>query len=427
MHAPLSRRALLASLSTTAATVAAGCISLTNPGSRPSDGQQPSNARSEQAEISLPAEAAWTTYGFGSGHTGHNPNAVGVGETPSQVWESRVDGIYTLREPAVADGRLFVGSATSMWAFDATTGESEWTRDLDSMPHQYPPTYRDDTLYAVSKETSGVNNPASGTVWALAPDNGYTRWRTDLPVTSTVAHDEERLYVAALADERGFVQALHADDGERAWRFDVPDASRSYVTGTPAYTDDTLFVTATHVADDGSRTGALYALAPSDGSIEWQATIDEAATLTPVIADSTVFVTGRSGTVRAFTTAGDSKWSRQAGADVYTRPTYADGRLFVLTAGDIVAFDDAGTELWRAGNERTQTSGMTVAGDTLYVGGEPLLALNVNDGSIRFEIAEGAFHGSYGPPIAVDDVLYAGICIKREPSSKYDNYVRAFV
>ncbi|WP_059057991.1 outer membrane protein assembly factor BamB family protein [Halobacterium hubeiense] len=108
-------------------------------------------------------------------------------------------------------------------------------------------------------------------------------------------------------------------------------------------------------------------------------------------------------------------------------PAVAGGRLFVLTADDIVAYDDAGDEDWRAASDRTQLTGMAFGGGTLYVGGEPVFALDAETGAVQFELTEDVFHLTYGAPIVVDDVLYAGICIKDEAGAMYDNSVRAFV
>jgi len=412
-----SRRALLGALGAAAAT--AGCTA-------PADLASPQSSDTDSApEISLADGAGWTTHGYTTAHTGHNPDASGVASDPTQVWEGFVDGIYTLREPAVAGGRLFVGSGESTWAFDAATGEPEWDTDLGALPHQYPPTYRDDTLFVVAKASGGVNTDLPGSVRALDPADGSQQWRTDLPVTSTVAHDGEWLYVAAKEDKQGYVQALDPASGERGWRFDVP-APRSYVLGTPAYADGTLYVTATHLADDGRTSGALYALDPATGTASWSMSTEAALPFAPVVADDRIHLVGRDGTVQTVSTDGERGWSADAGADVYTRPTYADGRLFVLTVDDIVAYDDGEVD-WRAASDRTQLTGMAVGGGTLYVGGEPLFALDAETGDVQFELTEDVFHLTYGAPVVVDDVLYAGICIKDEAGAKYDNSVRAFV
>jgi outer membrane protein assembly factor BamB len=419
----LSRRALLAGLGGATAAALAGC-------SAPSRQHRTTKTPSEGSDgpkISLSADDEWTTFGYDSGHSGHNPSATGVGDEAEQVWGSAVEGIYTLREPAVADGRVYVGSDTTMWAFDAVSGERAWDVDLDSMAHQFAPTFCDDTLYAVSKEAGGVNNEAAGYVWALDPESGGTQWKQSLPVTSTVAHDGERLYVAAKVDEQGYVQAFDPATGDRSWRFDVPDAPRSYVTGTPASADGTLFVPATHLADDGTKTGALYALDPETGDVDWTFETASGLPTAPVVVEGRIHLATRGGTVHALTTAGDTEWSMDTGSGILTRPTYADGRLFALTVNDIVALDDAGDEQWRSASDRTQMTGMAVAGDTLYVGGEPLFALDVATGDEIFDIPVGEWHGSYGAPVVVDDVLYAGICIKQTAGAQYDNYVRAYV
>ncbi|MXR21589.1 PQQ-binding-like beta-propeller repeat protein [Halobacterium bonnevillei] len=256
-----SRRALLATVGSAIAATA-GCnapaeSSETSPSNTTADAPDSTDegtdsGASDDREISLSGEDAWTTYGYEAGHSGYNPDAVGPADDPGMVWNSSVEGIYTLREPAVADGRVFVGSDQIMWAFDAMSGDSEWQRNLGGMAHHFSPTYRDDTLYVVAKDASGVNSEAAGSVRALNPETGDRRWASSLPVTSTVAHDGDRLYVAAKADGNGYVQTLDPDSGDRGWRFDVPDASESYVTAVPTYADGTVYVAATKVDGDGS-------------------------------------------------------------------------------------------------------------------------------------------------------------------------------
>jgi len=357
---------------------------------------------------------------------GVNPDASAVGSDASEAWEASVAGIYTLREPAVAGGRLFVGSKETMWAFDATTGGDEWSTYLGGMTHHFAPTYRDGTLYAVSKEAGGVDNGAPGHVHAIEAASGRVTWSKRVPATSTVTHDGSRLYVAGKRDGEGFVRAFDPGTGERGWRFDVAATDRSSVTGAPAYARETLYVPATLLADDGSKAGRPYALDPADGSVDWSVDTGSALSVAPVATEDRVYLAARDGTIHALGHGGGTAWTVDAGARIYSRPTHADGRLLVVTTGDVVAVED-GEEAWRAGSERTQMTGATVAGDTLYVGGEPLFALDIATGDVRFDLPVSEFHGAYGAPVAAGDALFVGVCIKDEMGARYDNYVRAYV
>src|SRR6056297_316027 len=100
----LSRRALLVGLGA-AASAAAGCTTPSK--SRTATQTAVESGGPDESALSLSGDDAWTTYGYEPGHTGFNPDAAAVGSDASQVWEASVEGIYTLREPAVADGRLF--------------------------------------------------------------------------------------------------------------------------------------------------------------------------------------------------------------------------------------------------------------------------------------------------------------------------------
>lgn len=422
-----SRRALLAGLGAAAAGAAAGCTAPSKPRSTDQQAARDGASGGESTSpLSLSGGEAWTTYGYEPGHTGFNPDASAVGSDAGMAWEAGVEGIYTLREPAVAEGRLFVGSKETMYAFDAETGEDAWTAYLGGMAHHFAPTYRDGTLYAVSKEAGGVDNGAPGHVHAIEADSGTVTWSKSVPATSTVAHDGSRLYVAGKRGGSAFVRALDPADGERGWRFDVTETGRSSVTGTPAHAQETLYVPATLLADDGSAAGRLYALDPETGDTQWSVGTEGALSVAPAATDDRVYLAGRDGTIRALTHDGETAWTVDAGADIYSRPTYADGRLFVVTTGDVVAVDDGGEEAWRAGSERTQMTGATVAGDTLYVGGEPLFGLDTATGDARFDLPVSDFHGAYGAPVAAGDALFVGICIKDQLGARYDNYVRAY-
>jgi len=420
----LSRRALLAGLGAAAAAVA-GCTTPSK--SRTATQTAVESGGPDDPSLSLSGDDAWTTYGYEPGHTGFNPAASSVGSDADQVWGARVEGIYTLREPAVADGRLFVGSKESMWAFDAATGEPEWTTYLGGMAHHFAPTHRDGTLYTVAKEAGGVNNGAPGRVQAIDPASGDVTWSKSVPATSTVTHDGSRLYVAGKRDGSGFVRALDPETGERGWRFDVTATDRSSITGAPAYAQGTVYVPATLLAGDGSKAGRLYALDPETGGSRWSVGTGGALSVAPVATADRIYLAARDGTVHALTHDGETAWTADTGARIYSRPTCADGRLFVVTTGDVVALDGGGEEAWRAGSERTQMTGATVAGDTLYVGGEPLFALDTATGDARFDLPVGEFHGAYGAPVAAGDALFVGVCIKDQMGARYSNYVRAYV
>jgi len=406
----LSRRALLAALGSTAAATA-GC---TAPSRSQRTTERPSSDSegTDDPEISLSGDDAWTTYGYDPGHSGHNPNAAGPDADPTQVWGSYVEGIYTLREPAVADGRVYVGSEQSMWAFDATNGDQAWKTDLGSMPHQYPPTYADDTLYVVSKESGGVNNTAPGYVRALEPRTaGYggprgSRSRRRWPTTARRSTSPRRSPGPVTCVRSTPRPATPAGDSTS------PTPRGATSRGRPRTPTARCSSPPRTSRTTARRPARCTPLDPEDGSVNWSRDADSALPVAPVVANDRVHLAARGGTVRAFSLDGEAAWTADTGARVYTRPTYADGRLFVLTTSDIVAYDDAGDELWRAGSERTQMTGMTVAEETLYVGGEPLFALDVTDGSVTFDLEVGVFHGSFGAPVVVDDVLYAGICIK---------------
>jgi outer membrane protein assembly factor BamB/ferredoxin len=199
--------------------------------------------------------------------TGERRWRVTLGDGPTPL--ERVDGTSTGMTaakpgtPAVADGRVYVGSSRGVHAFDALSQAVDW--ETETPPVRSPPAVLDDWLWA------GTD---AGVV-ALGAPSGERHWTASLddPVVAAPVVDPvvSRVYAATLG---GDAVAFDASTGEAAWTA----ALDRRVLASPALADGTLYVGhagGTVVALDGETgavlgeydtTGQLYASPVVHGS-----------------------------------------------------------------------------------------------------------------------------------------------------------------
>ncbi|MGZ3239637.1 MAG: outer membrane protein assembly factor BamB [Burkholderiaceae bacterium] len=158
--------------------------------------------------------------------------------------------------------------------------------------------------------------------------------------------------------------------------------------------------------------GSVYAAA-ADGSISrvdattgraiWR--INAGMPLTAGVGSDGAYiaVAGDKGKVLVFDDDGKLLWKEQASSEVLSSPAVGQGLVIVRSADNqIVAFDaKSGIRKWvvrRSVPALTlrNASGILIAGSTAYVGlpGGRLLALSLNNGTPRWEVAVGDPHGA---------------------------------
>jgi hypothetical protein len=156
---------------------------------------------------------------------------VAVNETTgSEIWRVATGGnVAITAAPAVANGRVHVGTGNKFTTHDEATGATLWTFN-----------------------TQGAN-ATSGAVY-----NGVVYFGTG----------------------RGFVRALNAASGAQIWERDLG----AVVASSPALAlgSNTLVV--------GSHNGYVYALNMTSGNILWQYQTGSAVSSSPAVADGRVFV-----------------------------------------------------------------------------------------------------------------------------------------
>ncbi len=166
--------------------------------------------------------------------------------------------------PIVAEGRLFVTTATSTYAIDATTGKSLWT-------HKYSP------------KSMGLGTPVRGLAWhqgrlyrgtpdahVIVLDASSGRLLADITAFDSAKGEyltvapiiwENKLYIGNSGSDvgaTGHVKAFDLKDGKQLWNFDVIPSTGPALKTWPA---DKTKVRA------GGGMYSSFALDPTEGSL----------------------------------------------------------------------------------------------------------------------------------------------------------------
>ncbi|AGB30287.1 WD40-like repeat protein [Natrinema pellirubrum DSM 15624] len=212
--------------------------------------------------------------------------------------------------PAVADGRVVVGTETGIAAFDAADGSSEWTHDTERAVRSAPAVV-DGAVYV-----------GGATPVALAAESGEIQWggkgaaslslqgtrasgrRQELPpMAPSVAVGDERV-VRHDSDER--LVALDRSDGSERWGAPlegIESLSRSGGSaGTAQYAPSWSSPVIAGNAVVVGTTAGVVAVSLADGAGLWRLPTDTRVVASPAVTDGAIVVGDGNGTVRALET-----------------------------------------------------------------------------------------------------------------------------
>lgn len=189
--------------------------------------------------------------------------------------------------------------------------------------------------------------------------------------------------------------------GARRWEFIDIDEDEFAIAPTIAE-DGTIYA--------GTEGGRFYALNPS-GTIKWQAAFS-AGIITPAAlgTDGTLFIQTEDDSVFAIDgVSGNKKWDFYAGGGIEAPVIGPDGTVFISQDDTLYALDpSSGGIKWRYGMKQTivVSPAIDVTRNAIYVVDDNgwLVSLNLNDGSLNWEVNVGSAPSS--PIIDVDGTVY---------------------
>jgi outer membrane protein assembly factor BamB len=307
-------------------------------------------------------------------------------EDGSERWRAeRTEGYsFTSGPPeslplATADGRVLLGAGGHLHAYDAGTGERDWSVDADPVT----PALSGDVL---STGLVGVDPTDGSVLWRFRAGDGVHASPAVVGNTVYAGSDDSHLY--ALAANTGGIEWTVATDG--------------MVRGSPAVGEDAVYT--------GTLSGSLYAVDREDGTERWRVRVGSQVQ-SPTLVDGTVYVGNFSDTLFAFDAAdGTEGWRTEVDGRDFVALTNAvgDGAVYAGANGDLRAFETAdGTERWRAtaGNRPVVQSVPVAAEGRVFVNmGDSLRAFGTDDGSEHWSRTTG---GAHEPPAVHDGTVYA--------------------
>ena len=194
--------------------------------------------------------------------------------------------------PAVADGRVYTGSADgTLYALDAKSGRELWRFDteghtlesgkfgFDRRTIQASPAVADGRVFIGSRD---------GFLYAVDAATGKQAWRVDHQMSwvNTSPAFADGVVYAGSSDER-FLQAVDARTGRELWRL----ATQRPVWSSPAVAGDMVYV--------GDGSGTVYAVDRASGRERWRHQAGRRIFSSPVIADGVLYVGNDDGGVYA--------------------------------------------------------------------------------------------------------------------------------
>ena len=321
----------------------------------------------EGAVVSSPSVADGIVY-FGS----QDKNIYAVNAwSGSLVWKfTTLDRIES--SPAVANGKIYTGGDDGyVYCLDAYNGTLIWKTFTDGdIPATFggavmlrsSPAVVGDKVYVGSMDTN---------VYCLDANNGTIDWKyqTEGLITSSSAVADGAVYVVSQEPTTGALYKLDANNGNLIWKKAIPYESLftggTDMQGSPTITDGMVFVS--------SDLKAYYAVNATNGDTIWTYR-DEAATefivSSPIYQNGELYIIDKFSIVSVNATNGRTIWNSFTGDELYVSPSYADGKLYVVTdERDIYVLNAAnGDILARFSTPSNSWSSPTLYNGMLYVG-----------------------------------------------------------
>ncbi|EMA27472.1 outer membrane protein assembly factor BamB family protein [Halobiforma nitratireducens] len=373
-------------------------------------------------------DATWPQRGRDAARTGTRADGPDPPLTTAWTYDANAGLGSPDCSPVMADGTVFLAytehrddgeQAAVLDAVDAETGVHQWTTTVATTTAQMQETHSHTDSLAIADDAVLLQT-ANGLV-ALesgdADDAGAERWRFDNvgdgqlgTVAAQPGVGDGHVYTGfhrhGREESDRALYAIDLEDGEQHWRYEIDDWEDHHVLVYPPAVDDGIV----YAAIGG---GGVVAIDAADGTELWSERLP--AYGAPTVAEGRVFVgidAEESGVAALSTETGDRRWTR-TDAVVPTGAAVADGTVYYAAMDRLVARDAAtGDPVWTidetgsSEGDHIYRSVPTVAGDSLYVAGSSLFAVDRDAGELRERIGDVWTSAS---PAVGDDVVIASL------------------
>ncbi len=280
------------------------------------------------AVVSSPSIADGRIY-FGS----HDKNIYCLSaQMGTLIWKFQT-GDRIKSSPAVVDGRVYIGPDDgNIYCLDADDGSLVWVRpaggfiqvNFGAAPAlRSSPTVVEGKVYVGSLDTN---------VYCLDADDGSVAWtyKTKGYITSSPAVVDDAVYIVSQGLDSGSLYKLNAFDGSLMWERDLP-YEEILTGGTDMHASPTV---AEGLVFASSNVKEYYGIDAATGNVEWTyrtSGAGEFIVCSPVYKDGALFIVDHYSIVCVDAKNGQAVWSTYLGEELYVSPSYADGKVYVVT------------------------------------------------------------------------------------------------
>jgi len=211
-----------------------------------------------------------------------------------------------------------------------------------------------------------------GYLYALDANNGDIVWRTQTEgqITSSPAVADGAVYFTSEEPTVGTLYKLDANTGNVIWKQQLPYEHQftggTQMMGSPSVAAGMVFTSA--------NLRAYYGINATTGDIEWTFTDPAAMEFiisSPIYVNGELFIIDKFNIACVNATNGHTIWSSFTGDELYASPSYADGKIYVVTSQRHIFILDAtnnGTKLASFTTPSSSWSSPTLSNGRLYVG-----------------------------------------------------------
>ena len=293
------------------------------------------------------------------------------------AWSGNLIWNYTTRgavesSPAVSNGKVYTGGDDGyVYCLDAYKGTLVWKTFVNgdqeftfgSVVLKSSPAAVGDIVYVGSLD---------GYMYALDANNGNIIWKTQTngPIECSPAVADGAVFFTSQEPTTGVLYKLNGNTGDVIWKQQIPYEYQftggNEMLGSPSVAADMVFATA------NIRT--YYGINETTGDIVWHIS-DPSATefvvLSPIYVNGDLFIIDKFDIKCVNAMNGNTIWSFFTGDELYIAPSYADGKIFVVTSQRDIFILNAlnnGTKLATYTTPSSSWSSPTIANGRLYIG-----------------------------------------------------------
>jgi outer membrane protein assembly factor BamB len=317
--------------------------------------------------ISSPSVVDGVVY-FGS----QDKNVYAVGAwSGSLIWKYPTGGTIE-SSPAIANGKVYIGADDGyVYCLDAYTGKFMWKTFIDSNQEfsygsvvlKSSPVVSGNTVYIGSLD---------GNLYALNANNGNIIWKTPTngPIGSSPAIANGAVFFTSQEPETGVLYKVNANTGDVLWTQKLPYEYQftggNQMLASPSVAAGIVFTVA------NIRT--YYGINEATGAYVWNftdPTATEFVVLSPIYDNGQIYIIDKFDITSLNATTGEKIWSFFTGDELYISPSFADGKIYVVTSQRNIYILDArnnGAKLASYATPSSCWSSPTIANGKLYLG-----------------------------------------------------------